>query len=92
MNRMCVETRGICNWRERLAKPDRQWRRGYSAFETASSSRKERPATLPGYRNQSLTCSEEASLGNQTSCLPLRSTKFRLMVEGRISMRRVGLL
>ena len=37
MNRLCVETRGICNWRERLAKPDRQWRRGYSAFETAVS-------------------------------------------------------
>ena len=37
MNRICVETRGICNWRERLAKPDSQWRRGFSAFETAVS-------------------------------------------------------
>jgi len=37
MTRLCVETRGICNWRERLAKPDSQWRRGYSAFETAVS-------------------------------------------------------
>jgi hypothetical protein len=39
MNRptLCVETRGICNWRERLAKPDSQWRRGFSAFETAVS-------------------------------------------------------
>jgi hypothetical protein len=35
MNRLCVETRGICNWRERLAKPDSQWKRGFSAFETA---------------------------------------------------------
>ena len=34
---LCVETRGICNWRERLAKPDSQWRRGFSAFETAVS-------------------------------------------------------
>ena len=49
MNLLCTETRGICNWRERLAKPDSQWRRGYSAFETAVSwegaSRK--PAGLP---------------------------------------------
>jgi hypothetical protein len=37
MNRLCVETRGICNWRERLAKPDTQWKRRYSAFETAVS-------------------------------------------------------
>ena len=35
MTRVCIETRGICNWRERLAKPDSQWRRGFSAFETA---------------------------------------------------------
>ena len=35
MNRLCVETRGVCNWRERLAKPDSQWKRGFSAFETA---------------------------------------------------------
>jgi hypothetical protein len=37
MNRLCVETRGIGNWRERLAKPETQWRRRYSAFETAVS-------------------------------------------------------
>jgi hypothetical protein len=37
MNRLCVETRGISNWRERLAKPETQWRRGFSAFETAVS-------------------------------------------------------
>lgn len=37
MNRLCVETRGISNWRERLAKPDSQWRRRFSAFETAVS-------------------------------------------------------
>lgn len=37
MNRLCVETRGVCNWRERLAKPDSQWRQGYSALETAVS-------------------------------------------------------
>jgi hypothetical protein len=37
MNRLCVETRGICSWRERLAKPDSQWKRGFSAFETAVS-------------------------------------------------------
>jgi hypothetical protein len=37
MNRLCVETRGISNWRDRLAKPDSQWRRRFSAFETAVS-------------------------------------------------------
>jgi hypothetical protein len=35
MSRIHVATRGICNWRERLANPDRQWKRGFSAFETA---------------------------------------------------------
>ena len=37
MNRLCIETRGIGSWRERLASPDRQWERSYSAFETAVS-------------------------------------------------------
>ena len=37
MNRLCIETRGISNWRERLANPDRQWKRTFSAFETAVS-------------------------------------------------------
>ena len=37
MNRFCVSTRGIGSWRERLANPDRQWKRGCSAFETAVS-------------------------------------------------------
>lgn len=37
MNRLCIETRGICNWRDRLAKPDTQWKRRFSAFETAVS-------------------------------------------------------
>src|ERR1019366_8810106 len=37
MNRLCIETRGVGNWRDRLAKPDTQWRRSYSAFETAVS-------------------------------------------------------
>ena len=49
MNRLCIETRGICNWRDRLAKPDTQWKRKFSAFETAvsweNSSRS--PAGLP---------------------------------------------
>jgi hypothetical protein len=35
MSRLCVETRGICNWRDRLASPETQWRRTFSAFETA---------------------------------------------------------
>src|ERR1700684_1527246 len=49
MNRLCVETRGICNWRERLAKPDSQWKRGYSALETAVSweNAGRHPAGLP---------------------------------------------
>ena len=37
MNRLCIETRGIGSWRERLARPDDQWERGFSAFESAVS-------------------------------------------------------
>jgi hypothetical protein len=37
MSRLFIGTRGICSWRERLASPDRQWKRGFSAFETAVS-------------------------------------------------------
>ncbi len=37
MSRLHIATRGICNWRERLASPDRQWKRCFSAFETAVS-------------------------------------------------------
>lgn len=37
MSKLCIETRGICNWRERLAEPNGQWKRGYSAFEAAVS-------------------------------------------------------
>jgi hypothetical protein len=37
MSRLHIATRGLCNWRERLARPDRQWKRGFSAFEAAVS-------------------------------------------------------
>jgi hypothetical protein len=37
MNRLFIATRGIDSWRQRLASPDRHWRREYSAFETAVS-------------------------------------------------------
>jgi len=37
MNRIGIETRGINSWRERLANPDKHWKRRYSAFETAVS-------------------------------------------------------
>lgn len=37
MNHLCISTRGVCSWRDRLANPDRQWRRKYSALETAVS-------------------------------------------------------
>jgi hypothetical protein len=37
MSRLFISTRGRCGWRERLASPDRQWKREYSAFETAVS-------------------------------------------------------
>ncbi|SED78272.1 hypothetical protein SAMN05519104_4354 [Rhizobiales bacterium GAS188] len=37
MSKLCISTRGIGSWRERLADPDRQWRRRFSAFETAVS-------------------------------------------------------
>ena len=37
MSHLCISTRGISSWRERLAAPDHQWKRRYSAFETAVS-------------------------------------------------------
>lgn len=37
MSRLHIATRGIGSWRERLADPNTQWKRGYSAFETAVS-------------------------------------------------------
>lgn len=37
MNRLHIATRGACSWRDRLAKPDTQWERRYSAMETAMS-------------------------------------------------------
>jgi hypothetical protein len=37
MSRIFIPTRGIDSWRQRLARPDRHWRRRYSAFETAVS-------------------------------------------------------
>ncbi|MDZ7619490.1 MAG: hypothetical protein U1E05_21020 [Patescibacteria group bacterium] len=37
MNRLSTATRGIGSWRERLAAPYKQWKRGYSAFEAAVS-------------------------------------------------------
>jgi|ERR1039458_217147 hypothetical protein len=37
MSRLFVETRGPCSWRDRLANPGLQWKRYYSAFETAIS-------------------------------------------------------
>ena len=37
MNRLFIATRGIGNWRERLANPDRQWKPKFSAFEAAVS-------------------------------------------------------
>ena len=37
MSRLFIGTRGMCSWRDRLASPDRQWKRKFSAFETAVS-------------------------------------------------------
>jgi hypothetical protein len=37
MSRLFTSTRGLCSWRDRLASPDKQWKRKYSAFETAVS-------------------------------------------------------
>jgi hypothetical protein len=37
LTRTHISTRGIGSWRERLADPDRQWKRRFSAFETAVS-------------------------------------------------------
>lgn len=50
MSRLGVETRGICNWRDRLASPETQWRRTFSAFETAVSWElaERTPCGLPG--------------------------------------------
>jgi hypothetical protein len=37
MSRLHISTRGLGSWRGRLASPDRQWKRRYSAFEAAVS-------------------------------------------------------
>lgn len=37
MSRLFIATRGPCDWRSRLAKPEEQWKRRFSAFETAVS-------------------------------------------------------
>ena len=37
MSRLHIATRGLDSWRQRLAAPDDQWKRRYSAFETAVS-------------------------------------------------------
>ena len=37
MSRLCIGTRGISSWRDRLASPETQWVRTFSAFETAVS-------------------------------------------------------
>lgn len=37
MARLFIEARGLCDWRSRLAEPDKQWARHYSAFEAAVS-------------------------------------------------------
>lgn len=51
MSRLHISTRGIGSWRERLASPDRHWRRERSAFETAVSwewaALRRRPSQLP---------------------------------------------
>ena len=49
MNRLFIATRGVSSWRERLANPDRQWKRACSALETAVSweSASSSPAGVP---------------------------------------------
>jgi hypothetical protein len=51
MSRLHIATRGIGDWRSRLADPGRHWRRGRSAFETAVSwewaARYRQPSQLP---------------------------------------------
>jgi hypothetical protein len=37
VSRLHTATRGLCSWRERLADPEGQWKRRYSAFEAAVS-------------------------------------------------------
>jgi hypothetical protein len=37
VSRLLISTRGLCSWRDRLASPDKQWKREFSAFETAVS-------------------------------------------------------
>ncbi|MCC6175563.1 MAG: hypothetical protein IT305_09700 [Chloroflexi bacterium] len=37
MSLLHIATRGLDSWRQRLAAPEDQWKRGYSAFETAVS-------------------------------------------------------
>jgi hypothetical protein len=49
MSQLVTHTRGLCNWRDRLASPDRQWKRKYSAFEAAVAweTASARPSGLP---------------------------------------------
>jgi hypothetical protein len=50
MSNLVTRTRGLCSWRDRLASPDRQWKREFSAFETAVSweNASARDSGLPG--------------------------------------------
>src|SRR5690349_15434086 len=50
MSRLSTATRGICSWRDRLADPNKHWKRGCSAFEAAVSWElaSRTPSGLPG--------------------------------------------
>lgn len=58
MSRLVVETRGLSDWRSRLADPDKQWVQGFSAFEaaiaweSAQSTDSGIPPTILGLLNQ----------------------------------------
>lgn len=61
MSRLHIATRGMCNWRDRLASPDRQWKREFSAFETAvswESAAKRKSSGLPKPIEQLLIANE----------------------------------
>src|SRR5688572_27401237 len=77
-----IPTRGLGSWRDRLAKPDRQWRRGYSAFEAAVSwelAGKHRPSGLP---QQIEDWFVECGIGNPALAIAIAEHKVPLAGRG----------
>src|SRR4051812_19825378 len=77
MNRVHISTRGIGNWQDRLANPDGQWKRRFSAFEAAVSWElaSKAPSGIPG---AIATLLREAGYGEPTLILGVAEHKVTL--------------